>query len=260
VIYALDTQQNQIVVIDRTTLTPTRAEIIGSSPTDMAIVSGGDEMVVALFGATQVAVLDLNNGSKIYKRPIDVPGNPFRVTSSILGRIAYAEQDQYSDVTLVDYVTGEVLESLPNTVFQPDLEFDPTGYYLFMGESAGAASKLRRYDVHLDAFDGATVTTGSYAYPTRKTIFHSGVIYYAGMKFDSTTLAELGDFLEDIILVTPDGRFAVSRRRIFDAVPTTQVDGMPVDSGLITADPIEPLLYQFDNETGALFVKTLPNP
>ena len=260
VIYGLDTQQNQIVVIDRPSRMPTRAEIIGSSPTDMAIVGSGDEMVVALFGATQLAVLDLTNGTKIYKRPIDVPGNPFRVATSILGRIAYAEQDQYSDVALIDYASGAMLAALPNTVFQPDVEFDPTGHYLFAGESAGPSAKLRRYDVDLDTFAEAGVTTDSYAYPTRKVIFFGGYLYYAGRKLDATTLAEVGNFTEDIVLVTPDGRYAVSRRRIFDANTFAQVGGLPVDSGLITADPVDPILYQFDNETGALFVKSLPSP
>jgi len=44
------------------------------------------------------------------------------------------------------------------------------------------------------------------------------------------------------------------------SIPIALVDGMPVESGLIAADPTAPILYQFDNETGALFVKTLPSP
>ncbi|MBI5511146.1 MAG: hypothetical protein HY903_20490 [Deltaproteobacteria bacterium] len=260
VIYGLDSQQNQIVVIDRNTLMPLRAEIVGSSPTDMAILPGGDEMAVATFGATEIAILDLDNATKIYKRAIDVPGNPFRVVGSLLDRLAYAEQDQYSDVTLVDFETGAVLDDLTNTVFQPDVEFDPTGRYLYTGESAGPAARLLRYDVESDQFVAAGETAATYSYPMRKVIYHGGVVHFAGHKLDATTLADLGSFGEDILLLTPDGRFAVSRRRIFDAATFAEVGGLPVDSGLVAADPDNPLLYQFDNETGALFVRTLPNP
>jgi len=86
-------------------------------------------------------------------------------------------------------------------------------------------------------------------------------VYYAGRKFDSTTLAELGDFLEDI--VARHTRWPVRRVAApdsFDASTFLQVGGLPVDSGLLAAHPTSPIIYQFDNETGALFVKTLPEP
>ncbi|MEE8408038.1 MAG: hypothetical protein V3T05_00400, partial [Myxococcota bacterium] len=178
VIYALDSQQNQLVYIDRNLLMPVRAEIIGATPTDMAIAPGGDEMMVATFGATEVAIIDLNDETKALKDVILVPGNPFRVAAGPFDRVVYAEQDQYSDVTLLHRGSGEILAS--NTVFQPDIEFDPTGRYLYAGESAGPISRLRRFDLLNDTFEEIAVSTDTYSYPARKVIYDAGAVYFAG--------------------------------------------------------------------------------
>ncbi len=259
VIYALDAQQNQLLFIDRNLLAPVRAEIIGSSPTDMTLSPSGDEMLIATFGATAIALIDLAAPDKALKAVLPVPGNPFKVALGARGLLVYAEQDQYSDVTLVDFDSGQVLDSLASTVFQPDVEFDPTGRYLFAGESAGPSCRLRKFDLDNDTLLEVGASAGTYAYPARRVIYAGGAVYYAGHKFAADTLAELGDFGEDIVLVTPDAQWAVSRRRVFNTTTFAQVGGLPVDSGLVTADPASELLYQFDNDTGALFVQALPD-
>lgn len=257
-IYALDSQQNQLVYISRETLLPVRAEVIGSSPTDMAMTASGDRMVVATFGATELAVLDLDNSQKVLASVIVVPSNPFRVAVSFSGEAVYAEQDGVGDLRLLDVGNGAILATLPDTGFQVDLEFDPTGRYLFAGESAGPGAVLRRYDLLHDTFTEVGVSS-PYDYPGRKIIFHAGSVYFAGRKLDAATLTEQLDFGEDIVLVTPDGRFAVSRSKVFQAATASVVSGLPVESGLLAADPDEPLLYQFDNDTGTLLLHTLPS-
>lgn len=258
-LYAIDALENQLVFIDRTTLLPVRAEIIGSTPTDMSISPDGDEMAVATFGATEVAVLDLTASEKVLTRVIEVPGNPFRVALGLGGRLVYVEQDQRADVALLDFALGNVLDTLDGVLFQVDVEFDATGEILFAGESSGPNAKLYRYDLANDVFDEVAVSAAGYNYPARKVLFQSGRVYFAQRVFDATTLAELGQFDDDIVLVTKDGRWAVSRQRIYDAATQSPVGGMPADSGLIAADPTQPVLYQFDNDTGVLFVQPLPN-
>ena len=75
---------------------------------------------------------------------------------------------------------------------------------------------------------------------------------------EEATLEDLGSFGEDIVLVTLDGRFAVSRRHVFNNETFLSEDGLPVDSGVLAASPDSTELFQFDNETGALFVQALP--
>ena len=257
-LYGLDTQQNQLVFIDRTGLYATRAEIIGSMPTDMALASDGNELAIATFGATEIAIADLANETKALKQVLVVPGNPFRIAVSAAGRLAYAEQDQLSEVTLVDRATGTVLASLGGSVFQADLEFDPTGQTLFAGESAEEAAHLRRFDVSADTLLETLVSPSAFYYPARRVIYQGGHVYYAAHKLDAATLIDLGDFGEDVVYVTGDGRFAISRRHVFDAQTLLEVDGLSVDSPLVAVDEQAQVLYQFDNETGALFVQALP--
>ncbi len=257
-LWGLDSQQNELVAIDRNTLLPLSAEIVGSAPTDLAISQSAAEMVVATFGATELAVVDLTNTEKSIKETLFTPGNPFRVAISATGRIVYAEQDQWGDLVLVDESNGDVLATLADTLFQADVEFDASGRYLYAGEAAAPEARLLRYDLQTDSFTAAGVSSATYSYPSRRVIFNSGFVYYAGHKFDSATLADLGGFGEEIVLVTNDGRFAVSRRHVFDTTTFAEVLGLPVDSGLVAAAPDAPILYQFDNDTGAIFVQGIP--
>jgi hypothetical protein len=258
-IYGLDAQQNQIVFIDRNTLLPTRAEIIGSSPTDLSISTDASTMVVATFGATEIAVLDLTNSVKTLKTALLVPGNPFRVALSSTDRIVFVEQDQYSDMTLVRLDNGDILDSITDTIFQADVDFDPTGRYLYAGEGAGPQSRLRRYDLRFDQLEEVEVSDDSFTYPARQVIYNNGFVYYAGRKFDGETLGELGAFGDEIIVVSGDGRFAVSRQRIYDTTTYLEVGALPEQSDLVAVDPNNEVLYQFDNATGALYVQELPN-
>ncbi len=259
-LYALDVQQNQLVWIDRQTLLPVRAEIIGSAPTDMALRADGEEMVVATFGATEIAIVDLTSTNKALKDVLYVPSNPYRIAISFNDRIVYAEQDQYSDMNLLDRFDDQLLATTGlNAIFQPDIEFDPTGQFLYAGESSTEEARLKKYDLSTDDFIEVEASAATYSYPTRRLLYFGGHVYYAGHKFDAGDLTDLGSYDEDIVLVTADGKFAVSRRHVFLADTFAVVDGLPVDSGVMAASPDSTQLYQFDNETGALFVQALPN-
>jgi DNA-binding beta-propeller fold protein YncE len=256
VLYGIDSQQNQLVVIDRESLLPLRAEIIGSAPTDIAFGPSG-EAVVATFGATEFAVLDLDDPEKALQGSVALPGNPFRIAISSGNLVVYAEQDQYSDMGLVDFLTAELVSTQGATVFQPDVEFDSTGRYLFAGESAGPEAVLRKFDLITGEFVEVDVSAASYSYPSRRLFVNSGLVFYAGHKFDGD-LEDLGDFEADIVALSPDGRFACSRRHIYDVATLAEVGGLPTDSNLVTVAPDSTTVYQFDNEIGALFVQALP--
>jgi DNA-binding beta-propeller fold protein YncE len=259
VLYGIDSQANELVVIDRDTLVPLRAELIGSAPTDLAISADGGDAVVATFGATEFVVLDLDDPDKAFDLAQRLPGNPFRITISSQGQVAYAEQDQYSDLGLFDLATSELVAVQGATIFQPDIEFDSSGQYLFAGESAGPTARLYKFDLAADTFAEVDVSELAYSYPSRRLFYNSGSVYYAGRRFAADDLAELGDFGADIVCVTPDGAFALSRRHVYDTTTFLEVGGLPTDSNLVTVDPDSTTVYQFDNEIGALFVQSLPS-
>lgn len=263
-IYALDSQQNQLVFIDRDLLLPVRAEIIGSSPTDMALSPDASVMAVATFGSTSIAVIDLSDPDKVLKSTLQIAGNPFRLALGATGLLAYVEQDQFAEVTLIEFATGRVYDNLVDTVFQADVEMDPSGLALYVGESAGEEARLYKLDLSANTLAQVAVTTDSYWYPTRRVIYDDGSVYYAGHRFAAETLEDVGEFSEDIFAVC--GTMAISRRRIFstnayepDSVRFLKIGGLPVDSALVVCDPGGELVYQFDNDTGALFVQQLPS-
>src|SRR5262249_41766895 len=154
------------------------------------------------------------------------------------------------DMTLLERDSGDVLAKTPtNEIFQPDVEFDPTGQFLFAGESSTEDAVLKRYDLSTNDFVQVGVTPDTYAYPARRIVYQSGRVSFAGHQLDAGTLADLGSFGEDIALITPDGEFAVSRRHVYRVSDFSEVDTLPVDSGVIAASPDSQALYQFDNET-----------
>lgn len=258
-LYGLESQKNVVLLIDRATLLPVRAEIVGSMPTDVALHPDGDSLVIATFGATEVVILDLATEVKSTKQTRRVPGNPFRLDVSLAGRIVYAEQDQLSDVTQLNMEDGEVGPTTTDAVFQPDLTFDATGDWLYVGESGAEGAMLYRVGVSggvLD-FDGA-LTAGPFVYPARRVFVAAGSVFYAGRQFEGTTLEELAAFDDEIVAVSPDGAYVASARQLFAVDCACVVAGLPVESSLVTFDPDEAVLYQFDNATGAIFVQVFP--
>ena len=264
ILYGLDPKNNQLVYIDTETLLPFRAEIVGSQPTEMALAPDGETMLVATFGATELALIDMDNRDKALKRTLVVPGNPFEIAVSSRGTAVYVEQDQVADMTLLSLDDRQVLDTLSDEVFQPDVTFDPSGQFVFAGESRGNAVKLHKFSVSDGTFSQVGISTQSFAAPEREIFYSQGAVFYAKRKFAAEDLEILGRFEEEIVYVTPNGRFAMSDERIYDARETEsgdffpRVDTLPTESGLITASSDGQQLYQFDNNTGAIFVKELP--
>ena len=56
----------------------------------------------------------------------------------------------------------------------------------------------------------------------------------------------------DNTLVTPDGRHAISRRRIYDTQTFNEVGGLPGDSALLAADPDNQAIYQYSDSIAGL--------
>ena len=258
IIYGLDAQQNQLVFINRETLVPEKAIVVGSLPTHMVIDASGDYMLVATFGATEIARVDLTSQAAQTKDVFVVPSNPYRLTvDKVNNRIVYAEQDGSSALTLMNGNTGAVLKRINGLAFQPALAFDDSGRYLFVGESTGPDTVLKRFDTLTDTFDPAGQAAGTFSYPARKIHFKNNSVFYAGRRFHGTTLVLMGLFGEEINTVTNNGSFAASNRHIFNTGDYSEVDGLPEDSSVITSHPSDDILYQFDNDTGSLYVKTI---
>ncbi len=263
-LYGLDSRRNELVVIDLDTGDPLRAEVIGSAPTDLAFAPDGKTMVVATFGATELAVLDLSNQTKVLKTTLFVPGNPYRVTVSSLGTIVYVEQDGLATLTTVNLADSTIGSSAVDKAYQADVVFDTSGRFLFVGESSTADSRLFRLDTQATAFDfeNAIISAEGYSYPNRNIIYRSPYVYFAGHQFDENTLADLGEFGEQIIKVSPNGRWAMSRERVYDTDCLCLVAGpagqLPVSSPVMAISPDNTVVFQFDDSIGALFEHALP--
>jgi DNA-binding beta-propeller fold protein YncE len=259
-IYGLDTQQNQIVFIDTDSLLPTRAEVVGSAPTDMALHPTQRQLAIATFGATQIVLLDLDNSAKLVTSTLWVPTHPFHLSYAADGRIAYAEQDGLGDLHVVDSTTGVLGGNLSQALYQPDIAFDAGADYLLAGESAKEEAKLYKIPMGSVPFDfpQALSTQDVQSYPSRRLIVNDNSVYFGGSRYTLNDLQKTGVFNDDIITVSPDDKYAISRTHIYATDCFCEIGGLQVDSGVLAVDSQSQKVYQFDPASGGLFVVNLP--
>ena len=259
IIYALNGTKNQIIFIDATTLLATRAEVIGSQPVHMAIDSSNDLLYVATFGSTEIAVVDLTTQTKAFNGTIQTTSNPYRVAVHDQ-RLVYAEQDGQNDVHFINLSTGSLSSTLEATLYQPSLTFDASGQYLYAAESASLNAGLKRYDLQNGEFQESATSSANYSYPGRRVVFSDDWVYFAGHRFNATTLEidSACDFEDEILALSPDEHYALSAKRIFDIEDCSEVGGLPYESGLVVVDRNSEKVFQFDNITGVFEVQALP--
>ena len=259
VIYGLNSTKNQIIFIDANTLLPSRAETIGSQPVHMAIDSTNDLLYVANFGSTEIAVIDLTTQTKAFNGTIQTPTNPYRLAVSGQ-RLIYAEQDGQNDLRFYNLTSSTLSSTLSEALYQPALAFDASGQYLYASESASLNAGLKRYNLENGDFQETATSATTYSYPGRRVVFSDGWVYFAGHRFNATTLEIDADCnLEDeIITLSPDEHYALSDKRIFDLEDCSEVGGLPYESGLVVVDRASTKVMQFDNITGVFEVQSLP--
>ncbi len=150
-LYAVDKVNNSLHFINLTTKTLDKTIFIGSTPTDLSINLAGTELFVATFGATEIAVVNLETREKARSLIVDVSkgtwqGNPYRLVCTAGDTVVYTSDDQWNDLKLVSAATGAYVATA-GSIYYPALATSPDGTRVYVGESGSTGTAVIRFDV-----------------------------------------------------------------------------------------------------------------
>lgn len=219
-LYGLDAAKGAVVVIDAATLQPTRAILVGTEPTDLAVDRAGTTLFVGHLDVLGFARIDL--ATLTFSRFVASPRTTYGIEAVGNGRVVTIDDDQWTTPTLADAATGQVLSQRSWAVYEGALSATADGATIFVGESSLSGSDVIRYSLatgQLVQVDKSNYNGGyGFPYPPRSTVAlpdGSGV-YYAGYLLDGNHLGTLRYPLSGPILaVTPDGRLALSADAVY---------------------------------------------
>ena len=255
-LYGLDTSHRLVVAIDTATLAPVGAIAVGASPSDLAVSPSGSALYVGDLETTAVARIDL--ASFTLDRLISTPDVPYEVVVLSGGRLATIDEDQWTELTILDEATGAVSYH-GGSYFQGALAVTSDGKTLFLGESSLSGSNIFRFDV--TGTSPKQVAKSNYSngygfpYPARSVLpTPDGLaVYYASYVLDGTNLTGLLFQQTDTLrAVTADGALATSSTKVYRMADGSMLGTLPVSGALQAAGPDARTVYVY---TGTAITK-----
>jgi DNA-binding beta-propeller fold protein YncE len=252
-LYGVDSVNNQLHVVSLTDNTLAKSIFVGSKPSDLDINVAGTELFIANFGATEIAVVNLETREKARTLTVNTmvgtwDGNPFRLACTAGDTVVFTSEDQWNDLKLVDAKTGANLAGW-RLLYQPELVASPDGTRLYVGETGISRSTLTRFDVN-----GSSLTMTDVSGDIRRlrrralAITRDGkYLFYAGKKLLATNLKSvLGTFTEPIYLSNGDGSMVMGSKSIHDGNTFAILRPLPLSTAIMAISPDDKTLYLYD--------------
>lgn len=269
-LYAVDTVNNGLLFINTSNNMVEKTIFIGSRPQDLDINPAGTELYVANFGATELAVVNLDTREKTRALTVNTKagtweGNPYKVACTAGDSVAFTSQDQWQDVTLVTASTGATLDVSGSTFFySPDLVASLDGTHLYVSGDA-----LARFDIVNGKMTMADSLSVSTQISGHLSVTGDNKYLFVGNKKILTTnlKSTLGTFSDPIMLTNKDGSIAISAQHVFDGNTFGVLKTLPI--GLTTSSPFgspppplalssdEATLYIYDQMTSRIYLYSL---
>ncbi|MCU1280950.1 MAG: hypothetical protein JWM53_4496 [bacterium] len=249
-LYGLDATHQLVVAIDTTTGSAIGGIVVGSWPSDIDVSPSGATLWVAQEGVLGLGKIDL--GSWQFAGFVPLPIDSERVATIGDAWVAAIDLDQWTTPTLINAVTGAIVDQLPHHVYEGALCGTPDGKTLFVGDSSLSSSNVTRYDVSTGKLVQTARSNGSFYYPKRSIVCASdgSFIFYAGYSIEGTALTTLSYAQADPILsVTPDKRLAVSATTVYRASDGAMLGALPATASVQAASPDSKSLYFVSGDT-----------
>ena len=231
VLYARDSARNAIVVIDATTLQPTRELRVGPLPSDMALDPSGAALYVGHADMEAIARLDLT--AMTFDRFVQTPRLPYEIEPAGAGRVIVASRYNSSVPTLVLVATGQAAPTT-HLVNAAALGVTADGTTLFAGETGSSGCDVFKFTIGSSNLALITRTTNlPFNGPPRRIVPHptGSSVYFATSSLDGTNLSTTRYATpEPILSVSPDGRVALSASSVIDVATGTTLGPLPVSS------------------------------
>jgi hypothetical protein len=243
-LYGLDSDRASVVVIDAATLQPTRAILVGSTPTDLDVDDTGATLFVGQLDVQGFARIDLDTltfgGFVVARR------DTYRLASVGNGRVVTINNDQWTTPSLLDASSGAVLSEI-RLVYEAAVSATRDRATVFIGESGSSGSIVARYAVSSGQFVAIGHTAAFYFAPRTITALPDGSgAFYAGYLLDGSDLSvERYQTPEAIVAVTGDGRLALSLVHVFDVATGAIRGSLPAGTSALAVDPAGTTAYAF---------------
>ncbi|MEX2380800.1 MAG: BACON domain-containing carbohydrate-binding protein, partial [Opitutales bacterium] len=246
-----------LLEIDTSTETIERVISVGSSVTDLAIHNGDNRLYVPNWSTGKLLAVDKTSFEQVRSYTFSPPGSyndgdVYRVAAGAPGRLVFEEEDQWIDVTLFDTNAGTNLAS----TFEREGggAFGGDGRYYYHGDNNSSGAEIHKFDVLGDQFSElAHVRVSSVSYYGSRTVVVSddgSRVFWNGSVFDAD-LTEHWSIGDEIYSTSADGRYAFSRRTIYDTVEKAAVLGMPLETAVSAFhSTTEKLLVQVGGSIG----------
>lgn len=263
-LYAIDSVNNSLLFINTSTKTIEKSIFIGSKPMALDINVAGNELLVANFGATEVAVVNLDTREKQRTLTIDVrgqwSGNPYRIACMAGDTFAFTSMDQWNSLKLVNATTGARLADV-GSLFEPELVASPDGTHLYVGESGLSTVTVTRWDVFAGADLKQADTSGdagSYASRHLSITRDGTYLFFADRKMLAKNLkSTLGTFSEPIVSTNSDGTVAIGAKNMFNGTTFAVIAPLPVVSEVQAVSPDDALVYLYDKKSSRIYMHHL---
>jgi DNA-binding beta-propeller fold protein YncE len=236
VLYGRDSSRHAIVLIDDTTLQPTREIRVGGRPSDMALDPTRSALYVGHEEIEALAVVDLSDST--FDRFVQTPRRPYQIAQAGPGRVIVSDRDYDSAPTLFDLASGN---AAPTTILldYAAIAVTPDGKTLYAGE-AGLGGDMYKFTITANnlALISAT-TTNPHPSAVRRLIPHPSEprVFFARKSISTTDLTTVNFTTEESILnVSSDGRFALSATTVYDASTGADLGLLPANAPVQTVD------------------------
>jgi len=235
-LYGVDTTQASVVVIDAVSLQPTRAILVGSTPTDIDLDAAGTTLFVGHRNVQGFARIKLDtltfDGFGV------APRDTYRLAAVSNDRVVTINNDQWNTPSLLDARTGAVL-SEASWVYQAAITTTADRATVFVGESGTSGGHVTRYSVATDQLV-ATRTGGGFYFPARSitAVSDGSAVYYDGYLVEATDLStERYEIMESILAVSSDRRLALSSTHVFDVATGVVLGTLPAMTSALAINP-----------------------
>lgn len=236
-LYGLDKNRGLVVVVDRATLTATRAIIVGPKPESLDIDLDGGSLYVLHESVAALARIDL--GTFTFDRFIPLP-SPGHMAEALADHFVLAQGWESGTVLLIDTIADSVTDvAIPGglcsaaadgrTVFIAERNQVPTRYTFF----GGALTETSRstFPTYVD-YGAAAVPDGS-------------GVFFDRYRFGGPDLVRELTLPEAILHVSPDGALALSERKVYDAASGALKGELPELATVAAVGP-DGKLYAWD--------------
>lgn len=263
-LYALDRVNNSFLFVNLETRELEKTIFVGSSPVDLDIDDEGNEIFVANFGSTEIAVVDLETqevGRTVF---VDITlgtweGNPYRLAYVAGGALAFTSEDQWCDIKLVSAETG-VNITTSGSLYQPDLAANADGTRLFVAESGSTGSAVHRFDVTETSLTEADASATDSGFGSRLVVLSGDgeYVFFAGKKMLASNLQSvLGEYSEVIYASNADGSIVIGNTNVFDGTTFTVRAPLPVSTTVMALSPDDGTVYLYDVNTSQILIHEL---